>query len=138
MNAPFDVFLEPEAQRINVARLEHLASLGLDLDRKSVLEVGAGIGLHTAFFEQRGCDVLSTDGAPPNVAEMLRRWPHRRLGLLDLDQPTDLRGLGTFDVVYCYGTLYHLRDPDGALARLAAVCSGVILLETVVSRGAHA
>jgi hypothetical protein len=28
-----------------------------------------------------------------------------------------------------------LRDPDGALARLAAVCTGQILVETLVSRG---
>jgi FkbM family methyltransferase len=138
MQSPFDVFLESEALRTNRARLAHLASLGLDLDHKRVLEIGAGIGLHTEFFEQRGCDVLSTDGAPPNVAEMLRRWPDRALGVLDLDHPADLSTLGMFDVVFCYGTLYHLRDPDGALARLATVCSGVILLETIVSRGAYA
>jgi FkbM family methyltransferase len=138
MSSPFDVFLDPEAQRINCARLAHLASLGLDLDRKRVLEVGAGIGLHTEFFEQRGCDVLSTDGSPSNVGEMLRRWPHRQVGLVDLDHPTDLRALGTFDIVYCYGTLYHLRNPDAALARLGAVCSGMVLVETIVSRGMHA
>ncbi len=137
MSSTFDVFLEPDAQRINRARLTHLASLGLDLDRKRVLEVGAGIGLHTEFFEVRGCDVLSTDGAPSNVAEMMRRWPQRRLGVLDLEHPADLRDLGMFDIVFCFGTLYHLRDPDGALARLAAVCRGIILLETVVSRGDH-
>lgn len=135
MTSPFDVFLEPEAQRINRARLEHLASLGLDLAGKRVLEVGAGIGLHTHFFEERGCDVTSTDGAAANVAEMMRRWPYRRVGVLDLDQPADLSGLGSFDIVFCYGTLYHLRDPDAALARLAAICTGLILLETVVSRG---
>jgi len=138
MTSPFDVFLEPEAQRINRARLEHLATLGLDLDHKRVLEVGAGIGLHTWFFEQRGCNVLSTDGAPANVAEMMRRWPDRQLGVLDLDHPGDLDALGIFDVVFCYGTLYHLRDPDGALARIAKVSGDIILLETVVSRGAHA
>lgn len=136
MTSPFDVFLEPEARRINDARLTHIASLGLDLDRKRVLEVGAGIGLHTSFFEQRGCDVLSTDGAPANVAKMKDSWPGRRLGLLDLDEPAELNALGRFDIVFCYGTLYHLRDPEGALARLAAVCDGFILLETIVSRGA--
>jgi FkbM family methyltransferase len=132
------VFLAPEAEHINRARLDHLGGLGLDLQGKRVLEVGAGIGLLTGFFEQRGCDVLSTDGNPANVAEMLRRYPERRAGLLDLDQSCDLSALGEFDIVFCYGTLYHLRDPDGALARLAAICPGVILLETVVSRGAHA
>jgi FkbM family methyltransferase len=131
----FAVFLEPEARRINEARQQHLGSLGLDLDGKRVLEVGAGIGLHTEFFERRGCDVLSTDGNPLNVAEMLRLYPRRRIGMLDLDRPAPLADLGAFDIVYCYGALYHLRDPDGALARLAAVCTGQILIETLVSRG---
>ena len=135
MTSPSDVFLTPEALRINRARLHHLATLGLDLRNKRVLEVGAGIGLHTGFFEERGCDILSTDGNSANVAEMLARYPHRRLGLLDLDLDRDLTGLESFDVVYCYGTLYHLRYPDRALVRLAAVCTGMILLETVVLPG---
>src|SRR5579864_8390939 len=128
MASDFSVFLEPQALRINLARQGHLAALGLDLHAKRVLEVGAGIGLHTAFFEQRGCDVLSTDANPINVAEMLRLYPHRKIGVLDLDRPTALTDLGSFEIVYCYGTLYHLADPNGALARLAAVCTGQILV----------
>lgn len=135
MTSPFDVFLAPEALRINRARLDHLDRLGLDLRNKRTLEVGAGIGLHTGFFEERGCEVLSTDGNSGNVTEMLRRYPNRRIGLLDLDQPGDLSGLGTFDIVYCYGTLYHLRYADRALAQLSAICSGIILLETIVLPG---
>jgi FkbM family methyltransferase len=137
MSPDFSVFQEPEALRINRVRQEHLSSLGLELHGKSVLEVGAGIGLHTAFFEERGCDVLSTDGNPANVAEMLRLYPHRKLGVLDLDRVVDLADLGSFDIVYCYGTLYHLRDPDGALARLARVCKGQILVETLVVPGSY-
>jgi FkbM family methyltransferase len=137
MSSDFSVFQEPEALRINRARQEHLARLGLDLHAKRVLEVGAGIGLHTAFFEERGCDVLSTDGNPVNIAEMLRLYPHRKLGVLDLDRVVDLADLGSFDIVYCYGTLYHLQDPDGALARLAAVCTGQILVETLVAPGSY-
>lgn len=129
------MFLEPEALRINHARQTHLAALGLDLEAKRVLEVGAGIGLHTEFFEERGCDVVSTDANPLNVAEMLRRYPHRKIGLLDLDRPIALADLGSFEIVYCYGTLYHLQDPDGALARLAATCTGQILVETLVVPG---
>src|SRR5438128_2400444 len=115
----FEPFLAPEALRINEARLAHLASLELDLVEKNVLEVG-------------GCEVLSTDGSPANVAEMIRRYPARQLGILDLDQPCGLSGVGRFDIIYCYGTLYHLRDPAGALARLAEICDGQILIETLV------
>lgn len=131
----FDVFLSSEAQRINAARQDHLATLGLAISGRRVLEVGAGIGLHTAFFEERGCTVLSTDGSAVNLAEIKRRFPGRKTARLDLDHPGDIAGLGTFDLVYCYGTLYHLGDPDGALARIATVCNGQILLETIVVLG---
>lgn len=47
--------------RHNARRQEHLATLGLDLGNKSVLEVGAGIGDHTQFFLDRGCKVLCTE-----------------------------------------------------------------------------
>jgi SAM-dependent methyltransferase len=133
---PFAVFTAPNALAINHARQSHLASLGLDLDNKTVLEVGAGIGLHTPFFLKRGCAVTVTDGRPENVAEAARRLPGVRTELVDLerDEPLDGR-LGRFDVVYCYGLLYHLAKPERALARLAEVCSGLLLLETAVSPG---
>jgi tRNA (mo5U34)-methyltransferase len=40
--------------------------------------------------------------------------------------------VGQFDVVLFLGVLYHLRDPFGALCRLAAVTSGVAVIETEV------
>jgi FkbM family methyltransferase len=137
VSGEFAPFLTEQALGMNAARLEHLASLGLDLDGKRVLEVGAGIGLHTSFFEERGCEVLSTDGNPRNVAEMSKRYPRRNVQVLDLDREADLGHLGEFEIVYCYGTLYHLARPAAALRALAGVCSGLLLLETCVALGAH-
>ena len=136
-NDPFAVFLTPEAHAINMARQAHLASLGLDLAHKQVLEVGAGIGLHTPFFLERGCEVLATDGNPENVDEIRHRLPHVRSALLDLEQDGAIAELGTFDIVYCYGLLYHLSNPEAALVKLAAVCRGQLLLETVVGLGRY-
>jgi FkbM family methyltransferase len=135
MTDAFDVFLAADASAINRARLEHLVNLGLDLAGKRVLEVGAGIGLLSHPFEERGCALLSTDGSARNIIEMRRRFPHRDCAVLDVDSPCDLSALGTFDVVFCYGTLYHLANPDRALKQLAAVCTGQILLETIVLPG---
>lgn len=133
---PFSVFLAPNAHAINQARQSHLASLGLDLKGKRVLEVGAGIGLHTPFFLERGCSVTVTDGRAENVAEIARRHPGVKTAIVDLevDRPIEL---GRFDAVYCYGLLYHLSNPQRALARLADVCDGQLLLETAVSPGTH-
>jgi SAM-dependent methyltransferase len=134
---PFAVFLAPNARAINSARQQHLASLGLDLAGKKVLEVGAGIGLHTPFFLERGCEVTVTDGRAENVAEIARRLPTVRTALVDLEADKSLAALGRFDIVYCYGLLYHLGNPERALARLAEVCEGMLLLETAVSPGSH-
>ena len=133
--SPFDVFLSDNALAINRARQAHLGSLGLAIEGKAVLEVGAGIGLHTKFFLDRGCTVVVTDGNKENVAEIKRRHPGLRAERLDLDGDSDLAFLGSFDIVYCYGLLYHLADPDRALKRMASVCRGTLLLETCVSLG---
>ena len=131
---PFWGFLDSDALAINKARMDHLASLRLPIEGKSVLEVGAGIGLLTGFFEARGCKVLSTDARPENVAEIKRRYPSRQVATLDLERPEDIGRLGKFDIVFCYGTLYHLATPEPALEALSQV-SDSILLETCLSRG---
>jgi len=135
---PFAVFLAPEALALNQARQAHLASLGIALEGKRVLEVGAGIGLHTPFFLERGCEVVISDANGGNLTEIRRRFPRLRVEHIDLAQPLDLQPLGTFDLVYCYGLLYHLGDPDAALRALAPVCGGQLLLETMVALGRHA
>jgi 2-polyprenyl-3-methyl-5-hydroxy-6-metoxy-1,4-benzoquinol methylase len=120
--------------RHNQRRLEHLASLGLPLCGRSVLEVGAGIGDHTSFFLDRSCVVTITDARPENVRILRRRYPGAEIARLDLENPSGLADR-TFEVVYCYGTLYHLGTPDIALRYLAERCSGQLLLETCVSKG---
>lgn len=132
---PFYGFTASNALSINKARLEHLASLHLDLAHKSVLEVGAGIGLLTKFFEDLNCSVLSTDARPENLAEIAKQCPRRKLQVLDLDRTSDISFLGMFDVIFCYGTLYHLSYPEQALKSMASVCREMILLETIVSLG---
>lgn len=131
---PFWGFLDSDALAINKARMDHLATLNLPIDGNSVLEVGAGIGLLTGFFESRGCKVLSTDARAENVAEIKRRHPERRVATLDLERPDEIGRLGKFDIVFCYGTLYHLAAPEAALGALSKV-SDMILLETCLSPG---
>lgn len=136
--SPFNVFLTPEAAAINRARQSHLASLGLDLKGKRVLEIGAGIGLHTPFFLERGCEVVVTDGNPENVAEARSRLPNNvRVEQFDLESDKDWSRFGTFDLVYCYGLLYHLGNPAETIENISKICTGQLLLETGVSLGRY-
>jgi len=121
--------------RHNQRRQEHLASLGLPIAGASVLEVAAGIGDHTTFFLDRGCTVVSTEARPENLAMLRQRYPSMDVRQLDLDNPVDLGR--SFDIVYCYGALYHLYRPAEALAFMAGCCRRMLLLETCVSYGDH-
>ncbi len=67
------VFDKPIYDDLNRARMDHLASLGLDLAGASVLEVGAGVGRLTGFFLERGCRVTATDSREENLVELRRR-----------------------------------------------------------------
>lgn len=126
-------FDNPSALAINKARLEHLDSLGLDLEGKTVLEVGAGVGHLTGFWEERGCEVVSTEGRNVLAKEHRRRYPHRDVRVMDLDRLTSYKAFQPFDIVFCYGTLYHVGRPQLVLANLARLCKELFLLETRVS-----
>lgn len=126
------VFDQEDAKAINKARLEHLASLGLKFENSIVLEVGSGIGLLTGFFESLGCTILSTEARQVNIEEHRRRYPHRRVEFADISKPGSHNHFGEFDIVFCYGTLYHLSNPASAIKDMAKVCRNLLLLETCV------
>ena len=123
--------------RNNARRLEHLASLGIPIHGRSVLELGAGIGDHTHFYLDRGCKITTTEVREKNLQLLRRRY--KRSGdavtvrRLDLDNPDD--SLPQFDLVHCYGLLYHLSEPARALAFIGRHCLGQLVMETVVSCG---
>jgi SAM-dependent methyltransferase len=127
-------FLGPEYQQHNLSRLQHLESLGLDLAQKSVLELGAGIGDHSLFYLYRNCRVLAVEGRL-KLAKRLSERLAIDVKIVDFDlEPEKLEKFGRFDLVHCYGLLYHLARP----ARFLSVVSRVgecLLLETAVTFG---
>ena len=134
---PLSSFATDHYQRHNSRRLEHLATLRLDLAGRKVLEVGAGIGDHTSFFLDRGCRVTALEGRLENVEILKSRFPSVETSWLDLDDD-EIRHLGRFEIVYAYGVLYHLAEPRRAIVRMSAWCSDLLLLETCVSFGIEA
>ncbi|CAN5333999.1 hypothetical protein BH10PSE2_BH10PSE2_07790 [soil metagenome] len=123
--------------RMNTARLEHLSSvlqrMGSYAPTGSLLELGAGIGDHTAFWIDRGFRVVSSDARPECVEAIKNRFPDLNVRLIDADAPQSFEE--RFDVVYAYGLLYHLQRPALAIASMSQACSGTLFLETCVSFG---
>lgn len=126
------VFDREHTAGIVKARLDHLAALDLPVEGRTVLEVGAGVGNLTGFFEKRAFCVVSTDGRPENVREARKRHPWREVHLADLENPRSHDALGPFEVVVCYGVLYHLGCPARCLRDLARVTLEVLVVETEV------
>jgi len=114
-------------------RLEHLASLGVDVSGKSVLEVGAGIGDLSHYYVDRGCTITITEGRSVNLAFLRERYPDLDVRSLDVENPVSLDG--PFDIVHCYGLLYHVKNPEKVIEFLAGQTRSLLFLETRVSFG---
>lgn len=125
------VFDDGPATAINTARLDFLDSLDLPVDGKRVLDAGCGVGHHTPFYVSRGCRVVGVDGRAENIAVMRERYPAVE-GIVGDVQQMDLEALGPFDIVHCFGLLYHTDSPVAALRALAGVCREYLILETIV------
>jgi SAM-dependent methyltransferase len=128
----FDV--EP-ALRINEARRNAIEALGLDLDRKRVLDAGSGPGHFVSMYTSRGCQVTALDGRADIVDECRRRHPEVHCVAGDV-QTSDLVTLGRFDIVHCLGLLYHLESPVAALRNIVRVCDGLLILESIITDAA--
>jgi len=119
--------------RHNARRQEHLASLHIPVAGMSVLEVGAGIGDHSHYFLDRGCRVTITETRASSLAYVRQRFPASDVRRLDMEHPPEQFAGAPFDIVYCYGLLYHLSNPSQALRFLRASTGTMLLLETCVS-----
>jgi SAM-dependent methyltransferase len=126
-------FFSPNYERHNRAVLVHLESLGLALSNCRVLELGSGPGDHTGFYAQRGCAIVSVDARPACLNLLLQRFPDVQTVRCDLNTPAQLRDLGIFDIVHCYGILYHLEKPAELISFMGKACAGVAVVETCVS-----
>jgi hypothetical protein len=117
----------------NRARLAHLESLCLPLANRRVLELGSGPGDHTGFYVQRGCAVVSVDARQDCLDVLKQRYPGAKAELCDLNDPAALGPLGAFEVIHCYGILYHLEEPSQLIKYMGEACSGLAVVETCVT-----
>ncbi len=99
------------------------------------------LACHQGYFAMElaklGCgEVLALDARPEHVADatLMRdalALPQVRPALCDVHQASAAR-FGQHDLVLCFGLLYHLENPVGALRVARDLCRGVCLVETQV------
>lgn len=122
-----------------------------DLSGKRVLDVGAWDGYWTFEALKRGAlQAVAIDDFSDYLGKLeqgeRRAWEtfdlcrdalgHSQLqcprfDMTVYDATPQLLG-GAFDVVFFFGTIYHLRHPMLALDRLSALCQGEIFLESAI------
>jgi hypothetical protein len=132
--SPTESFHSYHYLRHNARRLEHLARLRIPVAGLSVLEVGAGIGDHSHYYIDRGCSITITEARSENLEILRNRYPDQNVRFLDMEAPAWIEE-GPYDVTHCYGLLYHLSNPEQALAFLSQCTKKMLFLETCVSFG---
>jgi len=122
----------------NSMEIQHLRwsrfPLPADLHGLRVLDIGAWDGWFTFEAERCGADVTAMDCIEvPNFRRI-----HRALGsraayhILDFYELPEAR-IGSFDVVFFLGVLYHLKHPLLALEIVCALTTNTAIIESFVT-----
>jgi SAM-dependent methyltransferase len=110
---------------------QHFLSLLQQEGKTSLLEIGAGTGTDSQFFQEQGLDVISTDLSP----EMVKRCRQKGLtayvmDFLHLDFPP-----GSFDAIYSFNCLLHVPAQD--LPAVLQTLQGLLKLAGLFYLGAY-
>jgi len=134
----FEVFDQPGAVEFASLRQNFTKPFLVDLRARfrlsSAADIGCGVGYFSKFLHDLGFQVTGIDGREENVAECRRRFPDiafRQANVEDL-RPEEA---GTFDLIFCFGLLYHLENPFRAVRNLYALTRHVLLVESMCAPG---
>jgi SAM-dependent methyltransferase len=98
--------------------------------RPTAIDVACGLGYYSKVLDSLGFEVLGVDARKANVDEARRRYPGLRFEVFDAED-SRLSQLGTFDLVFCFGLLYHLENPFRTIRSLSAMTSNSVMIEGI-------
>ena len=139
-NGLFTMSPNPTGDEVKLRRIVQIIS---DVRRgviagARILDLACLEGMYSLELAQRGAEVVAIEGREANLEKA--RFAARVLSLSVDFRLGDVRALsreehGEFDVVLCLGILYHLGTPDvfDLGSRIAAVCRGVLVIDTSVA-----
>lgn len=132
------VFDRQSQRRIHESRKEFLGRLLNDFladhDLKSAVDVGCGIGFFSNYLSSRGLKVVGVDAREENIAEAVSRYPGVEFIHGDAED-SSIQKLGQFDLVVCFGLLYHLENPFRVVRNLCALTKQILIIESMVCPG---
>lgn len=126
------IFNSPFYKDITDARIMHIKSLGLPLSGKTLIDTGCGIGHFSDFLAKEGCQTFCVDGREENIRQLRNVYPKLNAEVVDLET-SQILNYGKFDIVFCYGLLYHLADPFGFIKNAFKICNEMMLIETCIT-----
>ena len=96
----------------------------------TALDAGCGVGFFSQMLADMHFRVAGFDGRKENVLEARRRFASIPFEAADI-QDSSVRALGSFDLVLCFGLLYHLENPFRAIRNLHELTAKCLLLESM-------
>lgn len=97
-----------------------------------VVDLGCLEGGYAVEFAKLGFETLGIEAREENIKKC--NFVKNDLGLTNLhfvkDDVRNMANYGTFDIVLCYGLLYHLNDPIAFLKTLSNCTSKLLFLNT--------
>ena len=129
-NSVINAFYYNGTEKINYARIQHLDNLKLNLNNKMILETGCGgKGDITKYLLKFSNNITLNDAREENILTLLKNikknLPYNTYNL-NCDISTDT----IYDIIICYGTLYHLEYPANAIKNLSNICKEFIIIST--------
>lgn len=130
------VFDLDKSVEITEKRKEFLQTLLLSLQPvvvlKSGLDAGCGVGYFSRALADMGLKVTAFDVREENIREARKRHPDVEFHTLDVEDKS-IELLGEFDLVLCFGLLYHLGNPLLAVRNLQRVTTKLLIVESMVA-----
>ena len=97
---------------------------------QTAFDTGCGVGYFSGVLQELGLRVTAADGRAENVAEARDRYPSIDFYVADAEDPSPAN-FGTFDLILCFGLLYHLENPLRAMRNLRSLTGKLLLLESL-------
>jgi len=131
LSAPL-IFDKDHYLSLNSSRAKTLGDLlsqfRTQLNLQTAIDIGCGVGFFSEFLRSNGLRVKGVDGRGENIQEARSRHPGIDFTAGDAENlPTEQ--MGKFDLVLCFGLLYHLENPFRAIRSLERLTEKVLFVE---------